>query len=270
MRLPLTAPALPAHDCVVLTTDDTRELADRVAIVTGAARNIGRAIACSLAAGGTSVLVNANTSVDMANETVDMIRNAGGTAEVFIGDVTDPVTVEAMVAVAVSRFGRLDILVNNAAIRRETGLLEMSLEEWREVFAVILDAAFLTTKLAMPHLIASGSGAVINIGGQTGHAPVAERAHVIASKAGLAAFTKAVAFEFAAQGVTANCVVPGAIDTVRGLPGAPPRPASRAMPLVGYRGAPDDVAAMVRLLAGPNGRYVTGQTIHVNGGGYMP
>ena len=253
-----------------MTTDNSRDLDGRVAIVTGGARNIGRAIACSLAAGGAKVLVNANTSLDMANETLEMIRSAGGDAEVFIGDVTDPATVEAMVANAVERFGRLDVLVNNAAIRRETGLLEMSLEEWREVFAVTLDAAFLTTKAAMPHLIASGNGAVINIGGQTAHAPVAERAHVIASKGGLAAFTRAVAFEFATQGVTVNCVVPGAIDTVRGLPGAPPRPAGRAMPPVGYRGAPADVAARVRLLAGPHGRYVTGQAIHVNGGAFMP
>ena len=185
---------------------------------------MGRAIATSLAAGGASVLVNANTSLDMANETLEMIRQGGGTAEVFVGDVTKPETVDEMVSTAVGRFGHLDILVNNAAIRRETGILEMTLEEWREVFAVILDAAFLTTRAALPHLVDSGNGAVINIGGQTGHAPVAERAHVIASKAGLAAFTKAVAIEFAAEGVTANCVVPGAIDTVRGLPGAPHDP----------------------------------------------
>ena len=267
---PVDTPLAESHHGSVLTADTGRELEGRVAIVTGAARNLGRAIACSLAAGGASVLVNANTSVDMANETVQQIRTAGGTAEVFFGDVTDPATVEAMIAEAVSRFGRLDILVNNAAIRRETALLDISLEEWREVFAVGLDAAFLTTKAALPHLIASGNGAVINIGGQTAHAPVAERAHVIASKGGLAAFTKAVAIEFAEQGVTANCVVPGAIDTVRGLPGAPPRPAGRAMPPVGHRGAPDDVAAMVRLLAGPQGRYITGQAIHINGGGYMP
>jgi 3-oxoacyl-[acyl-carrier protein] reductase len=175
-----------------------------------------------------------------------------------------------MVSEAVRRFGRLDVLVNNAAIRRETALEEISLEEWREVFAISLDSPFLTTKAAMPHLLASGQGAVINIGGQTGHAPVAERAHVIASKGGLAAFTKAVAIEYAGRGVTVNCVVPGAIDTVRGLPGAPPRPAGRAMPPVGFRGAPSDVAAMVRLLAGPQGRYITGQTIHINGGAYMP
>jgi 3-oxoacyl-[acyl-carrier protein] reductase len=253
-----------------LTTDGTNELAGRVAIVTGAARNIGRAIACTLAAGGASVLVNARTSIDMANETVEQIRSAGGTAEVFIGDVTDPAAVDAMVATAVERFGRLDILVNNAGTRSETSLLEMSLQDWREVLAVVLDAAFLTTKAAMPHLIASGNGAVINLGGQTAHLPGPDRAHVAAGKAGLVGFTKAVAVEFAARGVTVNCVSPFLIDTVRGLPGAPERPAGRRLPPVGHLGSVDDVTAMVRLLAGPHGRYITGQTIHVNGGGYMP
>jgi len=241
-----------------------------VAIVTGAARNIGRAIACSLAAGGASVLVGAHTSAEMAQETVEQIRAAGRHARVFLGDVTDPAAVDAMVAEAIRHFGRLDILVNNAGTRRETPLLEMSLEEWREVLTVVLDAAFLTTKAAMPHLIASGNGAIINLGGQTAHLPVPERAHIAAGKAGLAAFTKAVAVEFAEHGVTANCVAPSLIDTVRGLPGAPERPASRRMPPVGHLGSMDDVAAMVRLLASPNGRYITGQTIHVNGGGYMP
>jgi 3-oxoacyl-[acyl-carrier protein] reductase len=266
----LTYPDRPAHDGHVLTDDATRELDGRVAIVTGAARNIGRAIACSLAAGGASVLVNARTSVEMAHETAEQIRAAGGTAEVFLGDVTDAAAVDAMVASAVERFGRLDILVNNAGTRGEIPLLEMSLEEWRGVLAVVLDAAFLTTKAALPHLIASGQGAIINLGGQSAHLPGPERAHVAAGKGGLVAFTKAVAVEFAAQGVTANCVSPFLIDTVRGLPGAPERPASRRMPPVGHLGSMDDVTAMVRLLAGPNGRYITGQTIHVNGGGFMP
>jgi 3-oxoacyl-[acyl-carrier protein] reductase len=224
----------------------------------------------ALAAGGASVLVNANTSVDMANETVDLIRQGGGTAEVFVGDVTKPEVVEEMISTAVGQFGHLDILVNNAGIRRETPLLEMTLEEWHEVFAVVLDAAFLTTKAAMPHLIESGNGAIVNLGGQTGHLAVPERAHVVTSKGGLAAFTKAVAIEFAEQGVTVNCIAPSLIDTVRGLPGAPPRPAGRKMPPVGHFGSMDDIAATVRFLVGPHGRYITGQTVHVNGGGYMP
>jgi 3-oxoacyl-[acyl-carrier protein] reductase len=267
---PLTQARRAAHDCLVLTTDNRRELQGRAAIVTGAARNIGREIACSLASAGASVLVNARTSVEMARETVEQIRSEGGTAEVFLGDVTDPAAVDAMVADAVGRFGRLDILVNNAGTRKETPLLEMSLEEWRGVLAVVLDAAFLTTKASLPHLIASGQGAIVNLGGQTAHLPQPERAHVAAGKAGLAAFTRAVAVEFADKGVTVNCVAPYLIDTVRGLPGAPERPPGRRMPPVGHLGSMDDVASMVRHLAGPHGRYITGQTIHVNGGGYMP
>jgi 3-oxoacyl-[acyl-carrier protein] reductase len=247
------------------------ELLGRVALVTGAARNIGRAIALSLSAGGACVVVNTNTSLAAAQETVDLIRKRGGTAELHLADVTNASAVAGMVGETIDRFGRLDILVNNAAVRHETSLLDMSFEEWRTVMAVVLDGAFLCTQTAMPHLLAAPSGgAIVNIGGQTGHLPVAGRAHVVSAKAGLVAFTKAVALEFAGQDVTANCVVPGLIDTVRGLPGAPERPLERRIPPVGRMGLPEEVAAVVRMLAGPEGRYLTGQTIHVNGGGYMP
>ena len=247
------------------------ELAGKVALVTGAARNIGRAIALSLSAGGASVVVNANSSAVPAQETVDLIRERGGVAELHLADITDESAVDAMVARADERFGRLDILVNNAAIRRETPLLDMSLEEWRAVMAVVLDGAFLCSRAALPHLLAApAGGAIINIGGQTGHQPVGGRAHVVSAKAGLAAFSKALAVEFAGRDVTANCVVPGLIDTVRGLPSAPDRPPSRQPPPVGRLGLPAEVAAVVRMLCGPEGRYITGQTIHVNGGGYMP
>jgi 3-oxoacyl-[acyl-carrier protein] reductase len=254
----------------VVSERKDRELEGKVAIVTGAARNIGRAIAVALGAGGASVIVHANTSVADAKETVEQIRSRGGTAELALADVTDPWAVEGLIGEAISRFGRLDILVNNAAVRKETPLLDVSLEEWRTVIGVILDAAFLTTKAALPHLVQSGSGAIVNLGGMSGHLAVTERPHVVAAKAGLAAFTKATALEFAEHGVTANCVVPGTIDTVRGLPGAPERPPSRRMPPVNRLGTPEEIAAVVRMLCGPEGRYITGQTIHVNGGGYMP
>jgi 3-oxoacyl-[acyl-carrier protein] reductase len=246
------------------------DLAGKVALVTGAGRNIGRAIALSLADGGASIVVNALTSVSQAEETVELIRAAGGKAELVVADVSDPADAERLVSEAVGRFGRLDVVVNNAAVRHETALLEMSFEEWRAVFSATLDSVFLCTKAALPHMIAAGGGAIVNLGGQTAHAVVTERAHVIAAKAGVAAFTKAVALEFAPHNVTVNCVVPGSIDTVRGLPGAPERPAGRKVPPLGRRGSVWEIAAMVRLLAGPEGRYITGQTIHVNGGGYMP
>ena len=247
------------------------ELAGKVALVTGGARNIGRAIALALAAGGAKVMVNANSSREMAEETVAMVEAAGGTAALHLASVTDEAAVAALVEDTVSRFGRLDILVNNAGVRAETPFEEITLDEWRWVLGVILDGAFLCSRAAIPHLKASDAGTIINIGGMTGHTGTRERAHVVTAKAGLAAMTKALALELAPHGVTANCVVPNLIDTVRGVPGAPARPAGRnAPPPVGRLGRPEEVAAMVRILCGPDGRYITGQSIHLNGGGYMP
>jgi 3-oxoacyl-[acyl-carrier protein] reductase len=176
-----------------------------------------------------------------------------------------------MVEAAVERFGRLDILVNNAAIRSETPFADMRFEEWRRVLSTILDGAFLCTQAALPHLVKSGGGTIINIGGLTAHKGADSRAHVIAAKAGLAGFTRALALDLAPNHITVNCVVPGTIETVRGLPGAPERPQHRrSLPPVGRRGAPEEIAAMVRTLCGPDMRYVTGQSIHVNGGNFMP
>jgi 3-oxoacyl-[acyl-carrier protein] reductase len=247
------------------------ELAGKVAIVTGAARNIGRAIARSLAAGGASVVVNANTSRAEAEETRRMIESAGGRAAVHVADVTDATAVSAMVEAALARFGRLDILVNNAAVRAETPFAQIRYEEWRRVLATVLDGAFLCTQAVLPHLIRAGEGSVVNIGGLTAHKGAEGRAHVIAAKSGLAGLTRALALDLAPHRINVNCVVPGTVETVRGLPGAPERPQHRrALPPVGRRGEPEEIAAMVRTLCGPDMRYVTGQAIHVNGGNFMP
>jgi 3-oxoacyl-[acyl-carrier protein] reductase len=247
------------------------ELAGKVALVTGGARNIGRAIARALAAGGASVMVNAKTSRAQAEETVAMIEQAGGKAAVHIADVTDPRAVAAMVEATVQRFGRIDALVNNAAVRMEAPFEQITLEDWRRVISSILDAAFVCTQACLPQLIKSGSGTVVNIGGLTGHRGATGRAHVISAKAGLAGMTKALALDLAPHRITVNCVVPGTIDSQRGLPGVPERPAHRAAPPpIGRRGEPEEVAAMVRMLCGPDARYITGQAIHVNGGGYLP
>ena len=244
------------------------ELAGKVALVTGAARNIGRAIASSLAAGGASVMVNARTSRAEAEKTVEMI---GSKAAVHIADVTDPKAVASLIEATVERFGRLDFLVNNAAVRYETPFSEMKYDEWRQVLAIVLDGAFLCAQAALPHLIKAGGGSIVNIGGQTGHKGASERAHVITAKAGLAGMTKALALDLAPHQITVNCVVPGTIDSQRGLPGGPDRPAHRrAPPPIGRRGEPEEIAAMVRMLCGPDARYITGQAIHVNGGGYLP
>ena len=247
------------------------ELAGKVALVTGGARNIGRAIARSLAAGGAAVMVNAKTSRAQAEETIAMIEQAGGKAALHLADVTDPRAVAAMVEDTVRRFGRIDALVNNAAVRMEAPFEQITLEDWRRVISSILDAAFVCTQACLPHLVKSGAGTVINIGGLTGHRGATGRVHVIASKAGLAGMTKALALDLAPHRITVNCVVPGTIESQRGLPGVPERPAHRAAPPpIGRRGEPEEVAAMVRMLCGPDARYITGQAIHVNGGGYMP
>ena len=251
---------------VGLRTGD--ELAGKVALVTGGARNIGRAICRSLAAGGASVMVNANTSRAEAEKTVGMI---GAKADLHIADVTRPEQVKALVEATVKRFGRLDLLVNNAAVRFETSFEKMKYEEWRQVLAIVLDGAFLCAQAALPHMIKAGGGTIVNIGGQTGHKGASERAHVITAKSGLAGMTKALALDLAPHQITVNCVVPGTIDSQRGLPGVPDRPAHRrAPPPIGRRGEPEEIAAMVRMLCGPDARYVTGQAIHVNGGGYLP
>jgi 3-oxoacyl-[acyl-carrier protein] reductase len=247
------------------------ELAGKVALITGGARNIGRAIARSLAAGGAAVMVNANTSRDLAQETVAMIENSGGKAALFIADVTDAKAVGRMVGDTIKRFGRLDILINNAAVRIETPFAEMQLEEWRRTLSIVLDGAFICSQAVLPHLIRAGGGAIVNIGGQTGHKGAAGRVHVVTGKGGLAAMTKGLALDLAPHHITVNCVVPGTIETVRGLPGAPARPEGRrSVPPIGRRGEPEEIATVVRMLCGPDSRYITGQAIHVNGGGYMP
>ena len=247
------------------------ELAGRVALVTGGARNIGRAIARSLAAGGAAVMVNARTSRAQGEETVAMIEKAGGKAALHIADVTDPAQVRALVDATLKRFGRLDALINNAAVRMETPFEAITLEDWHRVMATVLDASFLCSQACLPHLAKSGAGAIVNIGGLTGHRGATGRAHVITAKAGLAGMTKALALDLAPKAITVNCVVPGTIESQRGLPGVPERPEGRrAPPPIGRRGEPEEIAAVVRLLCGPDARYITGQAIHVNGGGYMP
>jgi 3-oxoacyl-[acyl-carrier protein] reductase len=247
------------------------ELAGKVALVTGGARNIGRAISRALAAGGAAVTVNAHTSEALGRETVTMIEQGGGRAALHIADVTDPQAVSRMVEETLKRYGRLDILVNNAAVRVETAFEKTTLEEWRRVLAIVLDGAFICTQAALPHLKRSDAATVVNIGGLTGHKGALHRAHVITAKAGLAGMTKALALDLAPHGITVNCVVPGTVETQRGLPGAPERPDyRRSMPPIGRRGEPEEIAAMVRMLCGSDARYVTGQSIHVNGGGFMP
>jgi 3-oxoacyl-[acyl-carrier protein] reductase len=248
-----------------------RDLEGMGAIVTGAAKNIGRAIALSLAEGGASVAVVTKSDMEGARSVAAEIGSKGGAAIALEADITDENAVAKMVEATVAKFGGVDILVNNAGVRPESPLGETSFKEWRAVQAVILDGAFLCCRAALPHLEKSGRGAIVNIGGLTAYTGAANRVHVVSAKAGLDGLTKALAVELAPRGITVNLVSPGLIDTKRGGSSAlAPDHHRKHTALVGRRGKPEEVAEMVRFLAGPNGRYMTGQTIHVNGGVYLP
>lgn len=243
------------------------ELSGRVAVVTGAGRNIGRAIALALAEGGAAVVVNARGNQAEADAVVQEITAAGGKALAVIADIADRAAVERMASATVQSFGRIDCLINNAALRREKPIGEMSYDEWREVMGVTLDGPFHCVKACLPHLSKSGAGTIINLGGMSGHTGSKNRLHVVTAKAGLAGFTKGLAQDLAPQSITANLVVPGLIGTPR----AGPEPQHHFVhhTLSGERGRPEDVAGIVRFLCGPQARYITGQTIHVNGGAYL-
>jgi 3-oxoacyl-[acyl-carrier protein] reductase len=245
------------------------ELNGKVAIVTGAGRNIGRAIALALAEGGASVVVNARSNRAEAEAVAREIESGGGKALVHVGDVADAAAVQAMADAAVNKFGGIDILINNAALRQEKSFAEMSYAEWREILDVTLDGAFHCVKACLPALRKGGSGIIVNLGGLSAHTGARDRAHVVTAKAGIIGFTRALAHDLASDGITVNCVVPGLIGTPR--PKDKPEPAHHLthQTISGERGRPEDVAATVRFLCGPSARYINGQAIHANGGAYL-
>lgn len=247
--------------------NEDRSLQGRVAIVTGSARNIGRAIARALADAGAAVVINAKSSAADADAVVREIRDRGGQAVAKIADVGQPEAAASLIDAAIAAFGRLDILVNNAAVRREIDFERLDYDEWRAITATILDGAYLCAHAASPHLIGAGGGSIVNIGGLSSFTGAARRAHVIAAKAGLVGLTRALAHDLAPHGITVNCVAPGLIDTER----RGPEPAHHAKhaTLAGRRGSPEEIAAVVRFLCGPEARYITGQTLHANGGVFM-
>ena len=247
--------------------NERQDLQGRVAIVTGSARNIGRAIARALSDAGAAVVINAKSSAADADAVVREVREAGGQAVAKIADVGQPEGAASLIDAAIAAFGRLDILVNNAAVRREIDFERLDYQEWRAITATILDGAYLCAHAAARHLIAAGGGSIVNIGGLSSYTGAARRAHVIAAKAGLVGLTRALAHDLAPYRITVNCVAPGLIDTER----RGPEPAHHAKhaTLVGRRGTPEEVAAVVRFLCGPEARYITGQTLHANGGVFM-
>jgi len=240
-------------------------LSGHAAVVTGSARRVGRGIALALAAEGTAVMINARSSEAEAQAVVDEVTAAGGRAALCMADVTRADEANRLIAAAVDAFGRLDILVNNVGVRLEGTVEETGDDRWHAVMASMLDSTFFCTRAAVPYLEKSDGGAIVNMGGMAGHAGIPARGAIAAAKAGIAGFTGALAIELAPKNITVNCVSPSYVATDATAPAHIQR---RTAP-IGRHGSVGEVAATVAFLCGPGGRYITGQTIHVNGGWYV-
>jgi 3-oxoacyl-[acyl-carrier protein] reductase len=241
-----------------------RELQGRVAVITGAGRSIGRAMALELAAGGAAVVVNVRLNKAEADAVVNEIEAQGGQALAAIADVTDAAAVHAMAAAALKKFGRIDYLVNNAALRQEKAIEHMTFEDWRRITGVILDGAFHCVKACLEPIKKSDAGSIINVGGLTGAMGSPDRIHVVTAKAGLAGFTRGLAMELSPHRITVNTLVPAMLAR-EGKPNEiPSHPLYR--PILGRAAWPTDFAPLTRFLLGPGARYITGQIINVNGG----
>lgn len=246
-------------------------LEGKVALVTGAGKNIGRAIALTLARDGATVVVNGRADAAAIDSVAAEIRAGGGRAVAQLADVSDEAAVAALAAEVAGSLGGVDILVCNAGLRRQTAFLDMPFAEWREILSVALDGAFLMARAFAPQMVARGGGAIVALSGISTHLGTPNRAHVSASKSGLEGLMRALAIELAPHGIRANCVAPGAVDTARGASaGAMPQSLGREEGIPLRRKATvQEIAEVVRLLAGPEGGYVTGQTLHVNGGAFL-
>lgn len=244
------------------------ELAGKVALVTGAGQNIGRAIALELAAAGAALAVNTRTSRAAIEEVAGAINAAGGQADVFMADVADASAVAAMVAGVMRRFGRIDILVLNASVRREVPFVDMTFDAWREIMSISLDGAFHCIKACLPSMIANQGGNIITLGGDGALSGLIGKVHGSAAKNGLAGMTRALALELAPHAIRVNCVSPGSIDTTRAAH-RPERPGAAGRIPLGRHGTAEEIAAVVRFLCGPGAGFITGQTVHVNGGEKM-
>jgi 3-oxoacyl-[acyl-carrier protein] reductase len=244
------------------------QLAGRIAIVTGASRGIGRAIAEQLGAAGATVVCVARG--DNAAATAEAIVQAGGAAEAKGVDVTDAPGVEALVADVIARHGRIDILVSNAGIARDQLMLRMKRADWDEVLATNLTASFTWCQAVLKPMIRQRSGRIVAISSVVGQMGNAGQANYAASKAGLIGFCKALAREVASRNVTVNVVAPGLIgtDMTKAITDNAKGDWASQIPM-GRMGTPEDIAAAVRFLASDEASYITGQVLAVNGGMYM-
>ena len=244
------------------------DLAGRVALVTGASRGIGRAIAVQLASAGATVVAGARA--DHAGAVQRQIEEAGGAAVAITLDVTAPESIGAAARTALDRCGRVDILVNNAGIVRDQLLMRMKAEEWDAVMATNLTAAYRLCQAVLRPMLKQRSGRIVNIASVVGQSGNPGQANYAASKAGLIGFTKSLAQEVASRGITVNVVAPGMIETdMTAALDERAQAALRERIPMGRLGSPEEVAGVVRFLASDEASYITGQVIGVNGGMYM-
>ncbi len=242
------------------------QLAGKVAMVTGSGRNIGRATALALAREGADVVVNARRNREDAAAVAGEVRGLGRKCLPLLADVGRRAELEQLLETALAEFGRLDIVINNASVRPHKPFAEMSYEDWRGVLATDLDSAFITSRAAVPGMLERGWGRIINLGGLQAHQGRHGGAHISAAKVGLVGFTRALSTELAPRGIRVNCVVPGMIDTTREGANAP-RTGNRLADIpAGRMGHTDDIANLCVFLCTDAADYITGQTIHVNGG----
>lgn len=244
-----------------------KEMAGRVAIITGAGRSIGKEAALELAKAGCAVTVNVRQNRAEGEAVVKEIEAAGGRAIVAVADVVDAAAVQAMADATLKAFGRIDYLVNNAALRGEKAIEHMTFEEWRKIIGVVVDGAFHCVKATLSAIKASDAGSIINVGGLTGLMGAPDRAHVVTAKSGLHGFTRALAMELSPHKITVNTLIPAMLARPDKPNEIPAHPIYR--PLLGRAAWPTDFAPAIRFLLGPGARYITGQTININGGTYF-
>lgn len=251
--------------------DQVNELDGKVAIVTGSSRNIGRATAEELARAGAAVVINAVQARDLCEEVAEGIRARGGKAIPVMADVTDPAAVQAMADAAIREFGGIDILVANAANRSNTPFEKLTWEMWKQTIDISIHGTFHLAKAVVPAMKARGGGCIVGVGGMSSLRGSPGRSHVMAGKMGLNAFIRGLALDLAKHNIRANQVVVGTFDTnLANNPSSAQDNVKRVegIPL-GRLGQPQDMANLIRFIVGPGASYITGQTIHSNGGAYM-